>query len=212
MVDLDIEHVDPFRMELTSPIIQAYFEVGNLAIPFGHPDRIPVFLLTNLLDQQADWPAPALLSLYNSQIGIEKNFSFLKDPAIVNSATWGPQLTAALTQVPSMSISMDIDDLLDSPYYQQLLSDEFRVGHILLTFPDDDPAAAEQLLPLVYEELRKLAASKLSTMARMAWISASEVSAAGGSLHARKPTRNRLRAPRVDFLWNNMGPPSSVVF
>lgn len=42
-------------------------------------------LLTNLLDQQADWPAPALLSLYKSQIGIEKNFSFLKDPAIVNS-------------------------------------------------------------------------------------------------------------------------------
>jgi peptidyl-prolyl cis-trans isomerase SurA len=38
----------------------------------------------------------------------------------------------------------DIDDLLDSPYYQQLLSDEFRVGHILLTFPDDDPAAADQ--------------------------------------------------------------------
>jgi len=38
----------------------------------------------------------------------------------------------------------DIDDLLDSPYYQQLLSDEFRVGHILLTFPDDDPGAAEQ--------------------------------------------------------------------
>ena len=42
-------------------------------------------LLTNLLDQQADWPAPELLSLYKSQIGIEKNFSFLKDPAIVNS-------------------------------------------------------------------------------------------------------------------------------
>ena len=42
-------------------------------------------LLTNLLDQQADWPARELLSLYKSQIGIEKNFSFLKDPAIVNS-------------------------------------------------------------------------------------------------------------------------------
>jgi transposase len=42
-------------------------------------------LLTNLLDQQADWPADELLSLYKSQIGIEKNFSFLKDPAIVNS-------------------------------------------------------------------------------------------------------------------------------
>jgi transposase len=42
-------------------------------------------LLTNLLDQQANWPAQALLSLYKSQIGIEQNFSFLKDPAIVNS-------------------------------------------------------------------------------------------------------------------------------
>jgi peptidyl-prolyl cis-trans isomerase SurA len=31
----------------------------------------------------------------------------------------------------------DIDDLLNSPYYQQLLSDEFRVGHILLTFDED---------------------------------------------------------------------------
>ena len=34
------------------------------------------------------------------------------DPAIVNSATWGPQLETALKQVPSMSITMDIDDLL----------------------------------------------------------------------------------------------------
>ena len=36
------------------------------------------------------------------------------DPAIVNSGTWGPQLEAALKQVPSMSIVMDIDDLLGS--------------------------------------------------------------------------------------------------
>jgi transposase len=42
-------------------------------------------LLTNLMDQKQDWPAAELLSLYKSQIGIEKNFSFLKDPAIVNS-------------------------------------------------------------------------------------------------------------------------------
>lgn len=42
-------------------------------------------LLTNLLGQQADWPAEELLSLYKSQISIEKNFSFLKDPAIVNN-------------------------------------------------------------------------------------------------------------------------------
>ena len=42
-------------------------------------------LLTNLLDRQEEWPAAELLSLYKSQIGIEQNFSFLKDPAIVNS-------------------------------------------------------------------------------------------------------------------------------
>lgn len=42
-------------------------------------------LLTNLVDQYEDWPAQELLILYKSQIGIEKNFSFLKDPAIVNS-------------------------------------------------------------------------------------------------------------------------------
>ncbi|MAT85323.1 MAG: molecular chaperone SurA [Gammaproteobacteria bacterium] len=38
----------------------------------------------------------------------------------------------------------DIDDLLDSPYYQQLLSDEYRIGHILLTIDENaDDAAVE---------------------------------------------------------------------
>ncbi len=38
----------------------------------------------------------------------------------------------------------DIEDLLDSPYYQQLLSDEYRIGHILLTIDEnaDDAAVA----------------------------------------------------------------------
>jgi IS4 transposase len=37
------------------------------------------------LDQQADWPARELHSLYKSQIFIEKNFGFLKEPVIFNS-------------------------------------------------------------------------------------------------------------------------------
>ncbi|MBT8430894.1 MAG: peptidylprolyl isomerase, partial [Altererythrobacter sp.] len=37
----------------------------------------------------------------------------------------------------------DINDLLNSPYYQQLLSDEFRVGHILLAIDD---AATEEAI------------------------------------------------------------------
>ena len=36
------------------------------------------------------------------------------DPQIVNSATWGPQLEAALTQIPTMSVVMDVDDLFGS--------------------------------------------------------------------------------------------------
>jgi transposase len=42
-------------------------------------------LLSNLVEQHEEWPADELLKLYKSQIGIEKNFSFLKDPVIVNS-------------------------------------------------------------------------------------------------------------------------------
>ncbi len=50
MVDLDLdEDLDPFRLDLTSPVIQTYFELGNLGPSFHHPDRIPVFVLTNLL-------------------------------------------------------------------------------------------------------------------------------------------------------------------
>lgn len=37
------------RLELVSPIVQTYFEAGNLGIPFLHPDRIPLFVLSNLL-------------------------------------------------------------------------------------------------------------------------------------------------------------------
>ena len=49
IIDLDLDEADPFRLDLTSPVIQAYFEIGNLGIPFHHADRVPVFLLTNML-------------------------------------------------------------------------------------------------------------------------------------------------------------------
>jgi transposase len=65
---------------LTSTITEAPEKVDPLRTQAGC-----FVLLSNLLDQQADWPAPELLTLYKSQIGIEKNFSFLKDPVIVNS-------------------------------------------------------------------------------------------------------------------------------
>jgi len=69
-----------YEYRLTTTIMEAPEKVTPLRQEAGC-----FVLLTNLLDQQADWPSPELLSLYKSQIGIEKNFSFLKDPAIVNS-------------------------------------------------------------------------------------------------------------------------------
>ena len=49
VVDLDLEQENPFRLEIISPIIQTYFEIGNLGVPYPHPDRMSVFLLTNIL-------------------------------------------------------------------------------------------------------------------------------------------------------------------
>jgi RNA polymerase sigma factor (TIGR02999 family) len=48
---------------------------------------------------------------------------------------------------------------LGSGYYRSLLSDATQ---ILNAIEQGDPQAAEQLLPLVYEELRKLAAQRLA--------------------------------------------------
>ncbi|HEV3443602.1 MAG TPA: ECF-type sigma factor [Gemmataceae bacterium] len=41
-----------------------------------------------------------------------------------------------------------------------------EVTRILSAIEDGDPAAAENLLPLVYDELRKLAAQKLALRGR----------------------------------------------
>jgi len=65
---------------LTANIAEATEKIAPLRLQAGC-----FVLLTNLIGQQDDWPADELLRLYKSQIGIEKNFSFLKDPAIVNS-------------------------------------------------------------------------------------------------------------------------------
>jgi len=69
-----------YEYVLTADIVEASEKVDPLRLQAGC-----FVLLTNLIEQQEDWPAHELLKLYKSQIGIEKNFSFLKDPAIVNS-------------------------------------------------------------------------------------------------------------------------------
>ena len=69
-----------YEYVLTTKIMEAPEKVDPLRTQAGC-----FVLLSNLVKQQDDWPAAELLKLYKSQIGIEKNFSFLKDPMIVNS-------------------------------------------------------------------------------------------------------------------------------
>jgi predicted Zn-dependent peptidase len=40
---------DPFRLDLRSPIMQTYFEAGNLGVSYAHSDRLAIYLLINLL-------------------------------------------------------------------------------------------------------------------------------------------------------------------
>ncbi|MEQ8857221.1 MAG: peptidylprolyl isomerase [Pseudomonadales bacterium] len=80
----------------------------------------------------------------------------------------------------------DIDDLLNSPYYQQLLSDEYRVGHILLTIADD---ATNEAVEAARAEARSIVAQlRESANFREMAIAHSSASTAleGGDLGFRK--------------------------
>ena len=80
----------------------------------------------------------------------------------------------------------DIEDLLDSPYYQELLSDEFRVGHILLAMEpnasQETIKAAEDAAIEIVKELRGGADFAQMAVSRSAGSRALE----GGDLGWRK--------------------------
>jgi peptidyl-prolyl cis-trans isomerase SurA len=86
-----------------------------------------------------------------------------------------------------ISISeQDVDDLLNSPYYKQLLSDEFRVGHILLAVEpdasDETVQAAKDAAKEIVTELRDGADFTQMAVSRSAGSHALE----GGDLGWRK--------------------------
>ena len=76
----------------------------------------------------------------------------------------------------------DVEDLLDSPYYQQLLSDEFRVGHILIAVQDmgneNVVKAATEEADRIVKDLRSGADFKETAIAKSAGARALE----GGDL------------------------------
>lgn len=80
----------------------------------------------------------------------------------------------------------DIDDMIGSPYIQQLLSDEFRVGHILLAIEEDASDStileAEAAALQIVQELRNGANFQETAIARSAGARALE----GGDLGWRR--------------------------
>jgi hypothetical protein len=67
------------NQRLSATIVEAPEKVAPLRL-----ETDCFVLLANLVYQQEDWSAPELLTLYKNQVGIVNNFSFLKDPVIVN--------------------------------------------------------------------------------------------------------------------------------
>ena len=80
----------------------------------------------------------------------------------------------------------EVEDLLSSPYYQQLLSDEFRVGHILLAVEtgasEETLVAAAESAQAIVADLRRGADFKEMAMAKSAGARALE----GGDLGWRR--------------------------
>jgi len=68
--------------------------------------------LSDVLNQSSDGRAPE--SFPSSRNINGQTLDYGMDPDIVQDESWGPQLIDALTQVPSMSLVLDIDDLLGS--------------------------------------------------------------------------------------------------
>jgi hypothetical protein len=66
--------------------------------------------LDDVLQQSPDGTPPTGFPRSTNINGQELDYGM--DPQIVNNATWGPQLKSALTQVPSISVVMNVDDLL----------------------------------------------------------------------------------------------------
>ena len=68
-------------------IIEVTIEEDQVALATLRLEAGCFVLLSNLTDPKDynQWPAESLLILYKDQGGIEQNFSFLKDPVIVNS-------------------------------------------------------------------------------------------------------------------------------
>ena len=103
-----IDYTSPITIDATTTIRARAFKTDF--DPSFVETRTYLFL-DDVLDQRASTATAAGFPAgpINGQV-----LDYGMDPDIVNSGVWGPQMVDALTQIPSMSIVMDIDDLLGS--------------------------------------------------------------------------------------------------
>ncbi|MFW6153860.1 MAG: lamin tail domain-containing protein [Planctomycetota bacterium] len=113
-----IEYTGPIAIDATT-VVRAYAQSGQATSVVATQTYISLAsVLTQSNDQTAIgfpdiWHAGAGGSgIYDSEY---RDADYEMDPDIVNHPVWGPRLTEALTQIPSMSLTLDPADLWD-PY------------------------------------------------------------------------------------------------
>ncbi|MEE8450546.1 MAG: lamin tail domain-containing protein, partial [Thermoguttaceae bacterium] len=103
------EYIGPITIDKTTVIRAAtYGSVHEMSRIGTRTYLFPADVVTQSSTGQApgpEWPTGSV----NGQM-----INYGMDPDIVNNGVWGPQMTDALTSIPTMSIVTDLDNLFDS--------------------------------------------------------------------------------------------------
>ena len=103
-----LDYTTPLTIDSTTTIRARAFK-DNLDPSFVATQTF--LFLDDVVDQSANTTIAA--GFPSSQVNGQR-IDYGMDPDIVDSPIWGPQMLSALTQIPSMSIVMDVDDLMGS--------------------------------------------------------------------------------------------------
>ena len=99
-------YTGPFMIDKTSTVRAASVKEGFLDSRIDTRTYIYLADVLTQPDEQAPEGWPERWGSNDTDYGM--------DPDIVNDEVWGPQMIEALTQIPSMSIATDLDNLFDS--------------------------------------------------------------------------------------------------
>ena len=107
--DTGFEYTEPVTIDSTTTLRARAFEGERDP---SYTETATYVFLSDVLQQSSDGSAPESFPSSRSING--QTLDYGMDPDIVEHETWGPQLIDALTQVPTMSLVLDVDDLLGS--------------------------------------------------------------------------------------------------